>query len=78
MYKVNNKYFIYGLACGLISDASYKAEYNDKKYFGKLAYDFKALSNISNSAVNLVTSASYFAISFGFAFSNPLAVFSLV
>ena len=49
MYKVNNKYFIYGLACGLISDASYKAKYNNKKHFGKLAYYFKALSNISNS-----------------------------
>jgi hypothetical protein len=39
---------------------------------------FRFLSNISNSAVNLVTSASYFAISFGFAFSNPLAAFSFV
>jgi diacylglycerol kinase (ATP) len=49
LYKVNERYFIYGLACGLISDASYKAEYKNKKYLGKLAYYFKALSNIKNS-----------------------------
>ena len=49
LYKVNDKYFVYGLACGLISDASYKAQYKNKKYLGKLAYYFKALSNISTS-----------------------------
>ena len=49
LYKVNDNYFIYGLACGMISDASYKAQYKNKKYFGKLAYYFKGLFNIKNS-----------------------------
>ena len=49
VYKVNERYFIYGLACGLISDASYKALYKNKKYLGKLAYYIKALTNINES-----------------------------
>jgi YegS/Rv2252/BmrU family lipid kinase len=58
LYKVNEKYFIYGLASGLVSDASYKAQYKNKKYFGKLAYYFKALTNIKNSKyLNLIISA---------------------
>lgn len=39
-------YMIYSLACGYLTNTSYEASSKAKKFFGKMAYVFKALKNI--------------------------------
>lgn len=41
--KINDQYFIYGLAAGSLTEISYKAPQTTKKIFGKLAYYFYVL-----------------------------------
>ena len=47
IYKMNDTYFIYGLAGGLLSEVSYFAKKEDKIKYGKLAYYLEALKNIN-------------------------------
>ena len=48
IFKVNNTYFIYAMAIGLLTDVSYKALKEDKKRLGKLAYYLEAIKSITN------------------------------
>ncbi|MBE6137119.1 MAG: diacylglycerol kinase family lipid kinase [Erysipelotrichaceae bacterium] len=43
VFKINEKYFIYGLAAGCLTEVSYKADQKEKKNFGKLAYYMHSL-----------------------------------
>jgi diacylglycerol kinase (ATP) len=49
LYKMNDIYFIYGLALGLLSEVSYLAKKEVKRKFGKLAYYLEALKNINHT-----------------------------
>lgn len=49
LFKINNTYFIYGLALGMLSDVSYLAKAKSKKRLGRLAYYLEAFKNINKS-----------------------------
>ena len=40
IFKVNDSYFVYGLAAGMLTEISYDASHESKKNMGKLAYYF--------------------------------------
>lgn len=53
-FKVNDKYFIYGLAAGCFTEISYNASFRVKRRFGKLAYYFQGLKAYKDTkAINI-------------------------
>ena len=53
-FKVNDKYFIYGLAAGCFTEISYNASFRVKRKFGKLAYYFQGLKAYKHTkAINI-------------------------
>ena len=53
-FKVNDKYFIYGLAAGCFTEISYNASFRVKRKFGKLAYYFQGLKAYKDTkAINI-------------------------
>lgn len=53
-FKVNDKYFIYGLAAGCFTEISYNASFRVKRKFGKLAYYLQGLKAYKHTkAVNI-------------------------
>lgn len=53
-FKVNDKYFIYGLAAGCFTEISYNASFRVKRKLGKLAYYFQGLKAYKHTkAINI-------------------------
>jgi len=59
VYKINDSYFVYGLASGGISMISYDVKEKDKRKQGKLAYYFRILKYIFKTPANSFYEISY-------------------
>ncbi len=49
VYRVENNYFVYGLAAGCLTEISYDAPYKVKKNIGKFAYYIQGLKSYRNT-----------------------------
>ena len=49
IYKINDDYFVYGLACGSLTEISYDADHNFKRNLGKLAYYIEGVKQLKKT-----------------------------
>ncbi len=49
VFKINDKYFIYGLAAGCLTEISYDTSHKTKKNMGKLAYYIQGLKSYKDT-----------------------------
>ena len=49
IYKINDSYFVYGLACGCLTEISYDADHNIKRNLGKFAYYLEGVKRLKKT-----------------------------